>query len=278
MSDSPQGWRGSRLSNSLGLAWKIGFAAAGALLLAFIVVPIIALIVTLSWSEFVAGIQHRSVLPALKLSLTTTAISLGIVVTLGTPLAWMLSRRQGRAIQIVETIVRLPAVLPPAVAGLALLLAFGRMGLLGKHLPHSIVFTTTAVIMAEVFVSAPFYLQSAISAFRGIDDSLLVVGRSLGASRARVFFRIALPLAAPALISGAAMAWARALGEFGATLMFAGSKEGVTQTLTLAVYDTYQTDLAAAQAISVLLVVIAFTLLLVLTLKTGTDLRGRKRL
>jgi len=247
---------------------------AAGLLLAFMLLPIFALVFTLSWDEFSAGISHPLVMPALKLSLTTTVSSLAIVIALGTPLAWLISRREGRVIRLIETLVRLPVVLPPAVAGVALLLAFGRMGLLGGWLDQfgwSIPFTTVAVVLAEVFVSAPFYLQSAVSAFRGIDESLLVVARTLGASPARVFLRVALPLAAPALIAGGAMAWARALGEFGATLMFAGNLTGETQTLTLAVYTTFESDMRAAQAISVVLVAVAFTLLYVLTVKSGRD-------
>jgi molybdate transport system permease protein len=247
---------------------------AAGLLLGFMLLPIFALVFTLSWDEFTAGLSHPLVMPALELSLQTTISSLAIVVALGTPLAWIISRREGRIVRMVETLVRLPVVLPPAVAGVALLLAFGRMGLLGgwfSSMGWSIPFTTIAVVMAMVFVSAPFYLQSATSAFRGIDESLLVVARTLGASRARVFFRVALPLAAPALIAGAALAWARALGEFGATLMFAGNLTGETQTLTLAVYTTFESDMRAAQAISVVLVAVAFTLLYVLTIKTGRE-------
>jgi molybdate transport system permease protein len=267
VSDPGPEQRRSRLP--VGLGWNLGVAGAGGVLLTFMLLPIVALVATLSWDELVAGLQHPSVMPALKLSLTTTLISLSVVVVLGTPLAWLLSRREGRWVKLVETLVRLPVVLPPAVAGVALLLAFGRMGLIGKWFGWKIPFTTTAVVMAEIFVSAPFYLQSATSAFRGIDESLLTVARTLGASPARVFFRVALPLVAPALIAGAAMSWARALGEFGATLMFAGNLQGETQTLTLAVYTTFESDMRAAQAISLVLVAVAFTLLYTLTLKTG---------
>ena len=248
--------------------WNAGLGSAAALLLGFMLLPVIALVVTLSWSELTGGLGHPLVWPALVLTLKTTTISLAINVVFGTPLAWILSRRQSRLIRITETLVRLPVVLPPAVAGVALLLAFGRAGLIGEHLAvigWSIPFTTAAVVMAEVFVSAPFYLQSATAAFRNIDPSLLVVSRSLGASPARTFFRIALPIATPALVAGAAMAWARALGEFGATLMFAGNLTGRTQTLTLAVYTTFESDMRAAQAISVVLVLVAFTLLFLLT-------------
>jgi molybdate transport system permease protein len=259
------------------LLWKSGTAGAAGLLLSFMLLPIIALIATLSWDEFVAGITHHSVWPALKLSLLTTSTSLAAVIVLGTPLAWLISRRRGRLIQLIETLVRLPAVLPPAVAGVALLLAFGRRGLLGGWLADigwPIPFTTSAVIMAEIFVSAPFFLQAAVSSFRTIDEDQLTVARTLGSSPAGVFFRVAVPLAMPGLIAGAAMSWARALGEFGATLMFAGNLEGKTQTLTLAVYTTFESDMRAAQALSLILVVVAFTLLYTLTSKTG---RGGRR-
>ncbi|MEM9491912.1 MAG: ABC transporter permease [Myxococcota bacterium] len=253
---------------------------AAGLLLTFMLLPIVALVATLSWGEFRAGITNPVVLPALKLSLSTTMTSLAVVVVLGTPLAWLLSRRHGRVVRVVETLVRLPVVLPPAVAGVALLLAFGRRGLIGGWLADlgiSIPFTTLAVILAEIFVAAPFYLQAAISAFRGIDSSLLVVARTLGASPARVFLRIAVPLAAPSLLAGAALTWARALGEFGATLMFAGNLPGRTQTLTLAVYTTFESDMRAAQSISLVLVVVAFTLLYTLTVRAPRDGRAGER-
>jgi molybdate transport system permease protein len=153
------------------------------------------------------------------------------------------------------------------------------MGLVGKWfatLGWSIPFTMAAVVMAEVFVSTPYYFQAAISAFRSIDESMLTVARTLGASSARVFFRIALPLAAPALFAGAAMSWARALGEFGATLMFAGNLSGKTQTLTLAVYVTFESDVRAAQAISLVLVVVAFALLYILRLRIDPLDGGRR--
>lgn len=263
-----------RLPHAFG--WTLGTGSAASLLLAFMLLPLLALVATLSFDEFLAGIRHPMVWPALRLSLRTTTASLLIIVILGTPLAWLLSRSGGRLVRMIETLVRLPAVLPPAVAGVALLLAFGRMGLVGQYLVTwgwSIPFTTSAVVMAEVFVAAPFYLQAAISAFRGIDDEQLTVARTLGASPARVFFRVAAPLAAPGLIAGAAMSWARALGEFGATLMFAGNYEGTTQTLPLAVYSAFESDMRAAQAISLVLVAVAFTLLYTLTLKTGRSLK-----
>ncbi len=241
---------------------QLGFGAAAALLVAFLVLPVAALFATTSASEVLLGLRAPLVLPALWLSLGTTAASLGIVVALGTPLAWLLSRGKGRLARAVETAVQLPVVIPPAVAGLALLLAFGRRGLLGG-LGLQLAFTTSAVVLAEVFVAAPFYLQAATAAFRRVDEELLIVARTLGAGPLRTFLRVALPLARPGLTSGAAMAWARALGEFGATLMFAGNLTGRTQTLPLAIYTAMESDLRAAQALSLILVLIAFILLLV---------------
>lgn len=240
-------------------------AVSGGLLVAFLALPLVALFVTTTFVDFRSGLSHPLVWPALRLSLLTTSISLVLVVVLGTPLAWSLASSSGRAARALETLIQMPIVVPPAVAGVAMLLAFGRRGLLAGWLyPEgaSLTFTTAAVVMAEVFVSAPFFVQAATSAFRRIDPKLLVVARTFGASPLRVFFRIAIPLAAPGLVAGAAMSWARSLGEFGATLMFAGNLEGRTQTLPLAIYTALEADLRAAQALSIVLVVVAFALLL----------------
>ena len=173
--------------------------------------------------------------------------------------------RRGRLVRAVETVVQLPIVIPPAVAGVAMLLAFGRRGLLhGWLYPEgsSVAFTTAAVVMAEVFVSAPFFVQAAMSAFRRIDPDLLIVARTFGASPLRVFFRIEVPLAAPGLLAGALMSWARSLGEFGATLMFAGNLRARRRRLPLAIYTALESDLRAAQALSIVLLFVAFALLL----------------
>jgi len=239
--------------------------ALGCVLGVFLALPFLGLLVTTSWRDFVDGLAHPLVWPALRLSLLTTTASLFIVVVLGAPLAWMLARAPGRLARFVETFIQLPVVIPPAVAGVALLLAFGRRGLLASLVDPadwSVSFTTAAVVMAEVFVSAPFFVGAATSAFRRVDQNLFVVARSFGASPLRLFLRIGLPLAAPGLIAGAAMSWARALGEFGATLMFAGNLTGETQTLPLAIYTALESDLRAAQALSLILVAVAFSLLL----------------
>ncbi|AKF10850.1 ABC transporter permease [Sandaracinus amylolyticus] len=238
-------------------AQSILVAALGGVLAIFLVVPLVALVVTTT--DLAAGLASPLVVPALRLSLLTTLASLGIVVVLGIPLAWSLRSARGPVARVVETIVQLPIVVPPAVAGVALLLAFGRRGLVGAW-TGSPAFTTLAVVMAEVFVAAPFFVQAALGAFRRVDERLIVVARTFGASPLRVLLRISLPLAAPGLLAGAAMSWARALGEFGATLMFAGNLEGVTQTMPLAIYTAMESDLRAAQAMSIVLVAVAAAL------------------
>jgi molybdate transport system permease protein len=239
-------------------------AALGSLLLAFLAVPLVCLVLTTTGSDFGAGLRHPLVWPALRLSLFTTSLSVLLIVLLGTPLAFTLARWPGRLTRTLETAAQLPIVIPPAVAGVAMLLAFGRRSFLARWLyPQgwSPTFTTTAVVMAEVFVSAPFFVQAATSAFRRVDPRLIVVARSFGASPLRIFLRVALPLATPGLLAGAAMSWARSLGEFGATLMFAGNLEGVTQTLPLAIYAALESDLRAAQALSIVLMIFALALL-----------------
>jgi molybdate transport system permease protein len=248
------------------LVERFAIAVIGGALALFLAVPLISLVSTTTAADFSAGLRHPLVWPALRLSLLTTLLSLVTVVVLGTPLAWSLAQGSGRVLRGIETALSLPIVVPPAVAGVALLLAFGRRGLFAGWLypaGFSVAFSTAAVVLAEIFVSAPFFIQAATSAFRGLDSRLIVVARTFGASPLRVFFRIAIPLAAPGLVAGAAMSWARALGEFGATLMFAGNLQGETQTLPLAIYTTLESDLRAAQALSIVLVLAAFALLLV---------------
>lgn len=248
-------------------AWDAAQLGATAALISFLILPIAALALTLGWEDLAAGIRHPLLWPALRLSLGTSATSLALVVLSGSLVAWWVARHPGRLSRAVETITQLPAVIPPAVAGVGLLLAFGRRGVLGPFLErHGIAlpFTTAAVVLAETFVSAPFFLQAAIAAFRRIDENLLVVARTLGASPFRTFLRVALPLSAPGLVAGAAMSWARSLGEFGATLLFAGNLTGRTQTLPLAVYTAMESDLRAAQALALIMVAFAFALLLLL--------------
>jgi molybdate transport system permease protein len=263
-------WRRPALG---GPGWSAlaGVLSSGLLLL--VLLPVAGLVLTSSPRELLRGLADPLVMPAVRLTVVTTTASLGLVVVCGTPLAWFLARRRDRAWRAVETIVQLPVVLPPAVAGVALLLAFGRRGLLGPVLASAgigLPFTRAAVVIAETFVASPFYLQAAIAAFRRLDPDLVLVARTLGASRARVFFTVAIPVSNAGLAGGAAMSWARALGEFGATLMFAGNLTGRTQTLPLAIYTALETDLQTAQSLSVVLVAVAFGLLVATRMGTRT--------
>jgi molybdate transport system permease protein len=245
---------------------------SGAVLVALLTLPIVALALGGPTIDLLAGLRHPAVGPALYLSLVTSSLALVLLVALGTPLAWWLAHARAKWVSAVEVLVALPIVVPPAVAGVALLLAFGRRGLIGATLDGwgvAIGFTPAAVVLAQLFVAAPFYLQAAVSAFRRIDPSLLLVAKSLGAEDPRVLLEIGVPLARSGLVAGAAIAWARALGEFGATLLFAGNLEGRTQTLPLAIYTTLEHDLGAARSIALLLVAVAFALLFVVRATSG---------
>jgi molybdate transport system permease protein len=195
---------------------------------------------------------------ALVVSLKTNAAAEALILLVGTPAGYLLAMRRFRGRSLVITLVELPLVLPPAVAGIGLFAAYGRTGLLGTSIP----FTQTAVVFAIAFVASPFYVRAAIAAFEGVDGTLLDAARTLGSSPARVFLRVALPLARAGLAAGAALAFARGLGEFGATIMFAGSLQGVTQTLPLAIYAQFTRDFDVALAVGALLVAFSFALLL----------------
>jgi len=209
------------------------------------------------------------VLDALRLSLVTSfASTLGVVV-LGMPLAWLLATRRFRGRRVLEVIVDLPMVLPPTVAGLALLLALGRSGLAGRVLSAfgvTLPFTTAAVVVAQIFMAAPFFIAPVRAGLASVERRYLDAAATLGADEAHAFFRVMLPLAFPSLLAGVAMSWARALGEFGATITFAGNLPGVTQTMPLAVYMALQTDLEAAVALAVLLLIFSAALLVGLRL------------
>ena len=242
--------------------WTVRLVAG--LTLLFLGLPVVVLIArSILDGSLTNAITTPVVLDALILSLVTTSISLVLSVTFGLPLAWLMARRTFRGSWLVETIVDLPIVLPPAVAGLGLLLVFGRRGLLGDAFDLSIPFTTLAVILAQTFVSAPFFIRSARTGISNVDLDLEAAARVDGASEVQVFRRITAPLAATALAAGLVMAWARALGEFGATIMFAGSIEGRTQTLPLVVYGEFQGgDLDASIAAAAILVLAAFGVLI----------------
>jgi molybdate transport system permease protein len=235
--------------------------------LGLLVLPLVALALASSPADLAEAVGHPMFVPALLLSARTTLASLALVIVMGTPLAWWLGRATTRASRVVEVLVDLPIVVPPAVVGIALLQTFGRRGLLGGWLEGmglQIPFTTTAVVMAQLVVSAPFYVQAAAAAFRRVEPDLLIVARTLGQSPAGAFFRVAVPLAMPGLIVGAALSWARALGEFGATLLFAGNLSGETQTMPLAIYMALESDVRVAVALALVLAGVSLMLLLVL--------------
>jgi molybdate transport system permease protein len=247
-------------------------AAALAVALAFLVLPVVAIFVDTGPLTLASSLDDPVARDALWLSLRTTAMSLAIIVVVGTPAAYLLATREFPGRAIVVTLVELPLVLPPAVAGIALLAAVGPAGILGGAIDAAgirLALETAGVVVALTFVAAPFYLRQAQAAFGAIDPALLDASRTLGASQARTFARVAIPVAASGLLAGGALALGRALGEFGATLMFAGSFRGVTQTVPLAIYDRFATDFESALALSAVLVVVSAAILLSVKLVGG---------
>ena len=237
-----------------------------ALLAGFISLPLLSLIIWTASEGSWRAMASPVAIDALLLSARTTTVTMAILILIGTPAAYVLARADFPGNRVLNTLVDVPVVLPPSAAGIGLLLAFGRFGLVGEPLfsvfGFTSTFTTVAVVMAEVFVAAPFYVRQAATGFgavnRGIEEAALVDG----AGRATVFFRITIPLAFPALVAGAMTAWARALGEFGATIIFAGSFQGVTQTIPLAIFAEFQTNIDSAVALSVLALGFAFVVIL----------------
>jgi len=227
---------------------------ASSVLVVYITLPLAALLLVLPPGELLDHLRSPMALRALWLSVRTTLVATALAVVLGTPLAYLLARYSFRGRDVLDTLVDLPITIPPVVAGVALLLAFGRRGLLGRHLEVlgvSVAFTTVAVVMAQLLISSPFFVKAARAGFEAVDTSLEAAARTLGASPWRVFWTVTVPLARPALVSGVVLAWARALSEFGATMMFAGNFPGRTQTLTLAVMTALESDLETAVAVSV---------------------------
>lgn len=258
------------------IVWLGG--ALASVLVVLLVLPMVALGLSTSPDGLATGLRHPLFFPALWMSLRTTLCSLAVVVTLGTPLAWWLAASRSELRRIASFVIDLPIVLPPAVVGVALLQTFGRQGLLGPALESvgvGIPFTGTAVVIAQVVVAAPFYVQAASNAFREVDPDTMIVARTLGAGPAGAFWRVALPIALPGLIVGASLAWARALGEFGATLLFAGNLPGTTQTMPLAVFTALERDVELAVVFS--LVLAALGGLLLLGLRLVPALRERLR-
>jgi molybdate transport system permease protein len=239
--------------------------AALALLAGFISLPLLSLVIWTVEKSAWQAMTSPAALDALSLSARTTAMTMLILLVVGTPAAFVLARMDFPGNRVVNTLIDLPVALPPSAAGIALLLTFGSLGLVGEYLNAlgvTISFTTAAVVMAEVFVAAPFYVRQAATGFGAIDRGIEEAAMVDGAGRVTVYFRITVPLAFPAIVAGALTAWARALGEFGATIIFAGNFRGITQTIPLAIFAEFQSNFDAAVALSALVLGFAFTVIL----------------
>ena len=262
--------RGTRAGRRPGRRLNQGRAPVALLLpslvgLAFLVLPVIGLLVRTPWSELTADISATDTWTALRLSLECATAATGVSIVLGVPLAWLLARTEMPGRRIARALVAVPLVLPPVVGGLALLLVFGRNGLLGGYLDRwfgiTLPFTTAGVIMAESFVALPFLVISVETALHGLDPSLEEAAATSGAGRWQIFRWITLPNLLPAVAAGAVLSWARALGEFGATITFAGDFPGTTQTMPLAVYLAFEEDPQSAIVLSVVLLVVSVAIL-----------------
>jgi len=266
------GRRGIKV-NRLAIGKTLVIIASGLMLL-YLTIPLIVVMVRAIDAGLAEQLSQPTVTQAIKLSLATTMVSVLLMTILGTPLAYWLARGHVPARPVIETLLDLPIVLPPAVAGIALLMTFGRRGVFGPILEQwgiTLPFTTIAVVMAQVFVAAPFFIRSAQTGFVGVSREIEEGANDLGADAWRVFRHVTFPLAGPALLSGVILSGARALGEFGATILFAGNFIGRTQTMPLAIYQTMESDLGAALAVAAVLVLISFGFLFILRLIT----RGR---
>jgi molybdate transport system permease protein len=267
--DSGAPIRGKRAGAGHSTLGRVAIAGAAAtvisLVMAFLMLPIIALVTYQPVHDLIDGFGSKVATDAIEVSLKTNAIAFALMIGLGTPFAYVLARTRFRGRSVVITLVEVPLVMPPAVAGLALLVAFGRLGLLGNTLSAlgiDLAFTQAAVVIAILFVASPFYLRGAIAAFESVEGDLIDVAGTLGAGPVRRMLSVAVPLAAGGLGAAAAVAFARGLGEFGATILFAGSFQGSTQTLSLAVYSLFDANLDQAIAIGVLLIIISAAILL----------------
>ena len=231
---------------------------------AFILLPVASVLVS-TGSALPGVLISYEVLAAVKLSLLTATLSALVIVIIGTPVAYYLSRGESALHRLLEAVLTLPMVLPPAVAGIALLAAFGREGIVGRYLAAvgiNIPFTTAAVVIAQTFVALPLYVRSARAGFQGVSPVLEGASYTLGAGELATFLRVSLPLAKSAILAGVIMSWARAMGEFGATIMFAGNFVGRTQTMPLAVYSALQVSMDRALVLAALLIFISFLILL----------------
>jgi molybdate transport system permease protein len=257
-------------------AFTVAATAAAVLALAFLLLPMVAIFLRVPPGELLARLGDGVVIDALIVTLKTNGIAFAITVLVGTPAAYVIATRRFRGRALVVTLCELPLVLPPAVAGIGLLAAYGRLGLLGGTLDAAgirVGFTQTAVVLAVIFVAGPFYLRQGIAAFEAVDPRMLAAARTLGAGPGRTFARVAVPLASSGLAAGGALSLARGIGEFGATIMFAGSLQGVTQTVSLAIYAQFDVDFTRALALGALLVVASAAVLL--TIKVVPQWRSR---
>jgi molybdate transport system permease protein len=234
----------------------------------FLLLPLVGMVVRAPWADLPRLLVQQQAVQALRLSLLTATCATAVSVLLGVPLAYLLARRHGRAVGLLRALVTLPLVLPPVVGGVALLLAFGRMGLVGRFLDSwfgvQLPFTTAAVVMAETFVAMPFLVVTVEGALRGADRGLEEAAATLGSKPFATFRRVTLPLVAPSLMAGSVLCWARALGEFGATITFAGNLQGRTQTMPLAVYIALERDPESAVALSLVLLAVSVGILALL--------------
>lgn len=253
------------------MALKACLAALLILAMAFIALPVASLFIKSPLGTTLQSLHDPMVIDALKLSLMTSTLTTMTVVLMGTPIAYVNARYHYPGRDLADSLIDLPVIMPPAVAGIALLMAFGRMGILGHYLNalgFSIAFTTLAVVLAQVFVSSPFYIRQAKTSFESIAPEYENAARTLGASRVYTFFHVILPIALNGLISGAIMAFARSLGEFGATIMFAGNFQGRTQTMPLAIYTAMQGDLDVSLCLSMILVAFSFAVIVLVKVLT----------
>jgi molybdate transport system permease protein len=252
-------------------ALKTGLALLLIIAMTFIALPVVALFLKSPLDTTLRSLHDPVVMDALRLSLMTSTVTTITVVVMGTPIAYVSARFQYFGKELADSLIDLPVIMPPAVAGIALLMAFGRMGIVGQYLNAfgiSIAFTTLAVIIAQVFVSSPFYIRQARTSFEDVDLAFENAARTLGASRFYTFSNVIIPIAINGLISGAIMAFARSLGEFGATMMFAGNFQGRTQTMPLAIYTAMQGDLDVSLCIAIILVAISFVVIVLVKILT----------
>ncbi|HKG35897.1 MAG TPA: ABC transporter permease [Solirubrobacterales bacterium] len=258
-------------------AFAVVAFAALAVALCFLTFPVVAVFADTGVGNLLDALGEEDAREALWLSLRTSLAAIAIIVLVGTPAAWFLATRDFRGRAAVLTLIELPLVMPPAIAGIGLLAAFGPNGILGGALEDAgirLVLETAGVIVALVFVAAPFFLRQAQATFSDLDPEVVEASRTLGAGEARTFIAVAVPAARGGLTAGLALAWGRALGEFGATLMFAGSFPGITQTAPLAIFAEFNEDFTAALALSAVLIAVSAALLLTVKLAAGRDAFG----